>query len=81
MNVSAKNTGEIIAASVAGAVAYDNKKPNVKNKAGSTGFHAVEDGDEDGIELEDLVNDMDDADENTPLLSQETDRHIGGGSK
>lgn len=81
VNVSAKNTGEIIAASVAGAVAYDNKKPNVKNKAGSTGFHAVEDGDKDGIELEDLVNDMDDADENTPLLSQETDRHIGGGSK
>ena len=78
VNVSAKNTGEIIAASVAGAVAYDNKKPNVKNKAGSTGFHAVEDGDKDGIELEDLVNDMDDADENTPLLSQETDRHIGG---
>lgn len=81
VNVSAKNTGEIIAASVAGAVAYDNKSPNVKNKAGSTGFHAVEDGDKDGIELEDLVNDMDDADENTPLLSQETDRHIGGGSK
>lgn len=78
VNVSAKNTGEIIAASVAGAVAYDNKKPNVKNKAGSTGFHAVEDGDKDGIELEDLVNDMDDADENTPLLSQETDQHIGG---
>lgn len=77
VNVSAKNTGEIIAASVAGAVAYDNKSPNVKNKAGSTGFHAVEDGDEDGIELEDFVNDMDDADENTPLLSQETDRHIG----
>lgn len=81
VNVSAKNTGEIIAASVAGAVAYDNKSPNVKNKAGSTGFHAVEDGDEDGIELDDLVNDMDDADENTPLLGQETDRHIGGGSK
>lgn len=78
VNVSAKNTGEIIAASVAGVVAYDNKSPNVKNKAGSTGFHAVEDGDKDGIELEDLVNDMDDADENTPLLSQETDRHIGG---
>lgn len=81
VNVSAKNMGEIIAASVAGAVAYDNKKPNVKNKAGSTGFHAVEDGDKDGIELEDLVNDMDDADENTPLLSQETDQHIGGGSQ
>ena len=76
VNVSAKNTGEIIAASVAGAVAYDNKKPNVKNKAGSTGFHAVEDGDKDGIELEDLVNDMDDADENTPLLGQEADQHI-----
>ncbi|MEE1375871.1 MAG: leukotoxin LktA family filamentous adhesin [Dialister sp.] len=76
VNVSAKNTGEIIAASVAGAVAYDNKKPNVKNKAGSTGFHAVEDGDEDGIELEDLVNDMDDADENAPLLGQEADQHI-----
>lgn len=76
VNVSAKNTGEIIAASVAGAVAYDNKSPNVKNKAGSTGFHAVEDGDKDGIELEDLVNDMDDADENTPLLGQEADQHI-----
>lgn len=76
VNVSAKNTGEIIAASVAGAVAYDNKKPNVKNKAGSTGFHAVEDGDEDGVELEDFVNDMDDADENAPLLGQEADQHI-----
>ena len=76
VNVSAKNTGEIIAASVAGAVAYDNKSPNVKNKAGSTGFHAVEDGDEDGIELEDFVNDMDDADENAPLLGQEADQHI-----
>lgn len=76
VDVSSKNTGEIIAASVAGAVAYDNKKPNVKNKAGSTGFHAVEDGDEDGIELEDFVNDMDDADENAPLLGQEADQHI-----
>ena len=76
VNVSAKNTGEIIAASVAGAVAYDNKKPNVKNKAGSTGFHAVEDGDEDGVELDDFVNDMDDADENAPLLGQEADQHI-----
>lgn len=76
VNVSAKNTGEIIAASVAGAVAYDNKSPNVKNKAGSTGFHAVEDGDKDGIELEDFVNDMDDADENAPLLGQEADDHI-----
>lgn len=76
VNVSAKNTGEIIAASVAGAVAYDNKKPNVKNKAGSTGFHAVEDGDEDGMELEDFVHDMDDADENAPLLGQEADQHI-----
>lgn len=76
VNVSAKNTGEIIAASVAGAVDYDNKSPNVKNKAGSTGFHAVEDGDKDGIELEDLVNDMDDADENAPLLGQEADQHI-----
>ena len=76
VNVSAKNTGEIIAASVAGAVAYDNKSPNVKNKAGSTSFHAVEDGDKDGIELEDFVNDMDDADENAPLLGQEADQHI-----
>ena len=76
VNVSAKNTGEIIAASVAGAVAYDNKSPNVKNKTGSTGFHAVEDGDKDGIELEDFVNDMDDADENAPLLGQEADQHI-----
>ena len=76
VDVSAKNTGEIIAASVAGAVAYDNKSPNVKNKAGSTGFHAVEDGDEDGIELEDFVNDMEDADEHTPLLGEEADQHI-----
>ena len=76
VNVSAKNTGEIIAVSVAGAVAYDNKSPDVKNKAGSTGFHAVEDGDEDGIELDDFVNDMDDADENAPLLGQEADQHI-----
>lgn len=76
VNISAKNTGEIIAASVAGAVAYDNKSPNVKNKAGSTGFHAVEDCDEDGIELDDFVNDMDDADENAPLLGQEADQHI-----
>ena len=59
VDVLAKNTGEIIAASVAGAVAYDNKSPNVKNKAGSTGFHAVEDGDEDGIELVDFAGDMD----------------------
>ena len=76
VDVLAKNTGEIIAASVAGAVAYDNKSPNVKNKAGSTGFHAVEEDDEDGIELDDFVNDMDDADENTPLLGQEADQHI-----
>lgn len=76
VDVLAKNTGEIIAASVAGAVAYDNKASNVKNKAGSTGFHAVEDGDEDGIELDEFVNDMDDADENVPLLGQEADQHI-----
>lgn len=76
VDVSAKNTGEIIAASVAGAIAYDNKASNVKNKAGSTGFHAVEEGDEDGIELDEFVNDMDDADENVPLLGQEADQHI-----
>ncbi len=76
VDVLAKNAGEIIAASVAGAVAYDNKASNVKNKAGSTGFHAVEDGDEDGIELDEFVNDMDDADENAPLLGQEADQHI-----
>lgn len=78
VDVSAKNTGEIIAASVAGAVAYDNKTPNVKNKAGSTGFHAVEDGDEDGIELEDFAGALDDrrSDERTPLLSQAADDNI-----
>ena len=76
VDVLAKNTGEIIAASVAGAVAYDNKASNVKNKAGSTGFHAVEEGDEDGIELDEFVNDMDDADENAPFLGQEADQHI-----
>lgn len=78
VDVSAKNTGEIIAASVAGAVAYDNKTPNVKNKAGSTGYHAVEDGDEDGIELEDFAGALDDrrSDERTPLLSQAADDNI-----
>lgn len=74
VDVLAKNTGEIIAVSVAGAVAYDNKSPNVKNKAGSTGFHAVEEGDQDGGSLEELVGDMDD--ENAPLLSGEADQHI-----
>ena len=59
VDVLAKNTGEIIAASVAGAAAYDNKASNVKNKAGSTGFHAVEEDDEDGIELVDFAGDMD----------------------
>ena len=76
VDVLAKNTGEIIAASVAGAVAYDKKASNVKNRAGSTGFHAVEEGDEDGIELDEFVNDMDDADENAPLLGHEADQHI-----
>ena len=59
VDVLAKNAGEIIAASVAGAAAYDNKASNVKNKAGSTGFHAVEEDDEDGIELVDFAGDMD----------------------
>ncbi len=81
VNVSAKNTGEIIAASVAGAVAYDNKKPNVKNKAGSTGFHAVEDGDEDGIELVDFAGDMDNRRNQSSAggagnLAQEADANI-----
>lgn len=81
VNVSAKNAGEIIAASVAGAVAYDNKKPNVKNKAGSTGFHAVEDGDEDGIELVDFAGDMDNRRDRADAggagnLAQEADANI-----
>lgn len=81
VNVSAKNTGEIIAASVAGAVAYDNKSPNVKNKAGSTGFHAVEDGDEDGIELVDFAGDMDNRRNQSSAggagnLAQEADANI-----
>lgn len=81
VDVSAKNTGEIIAASVAGAVAYDNKSPNVKNKAGSTGFHAVEDGDEDGIELVDFAGDMDNRRDRADAggagnLAQEADANI-----
>ena len=81
VDVLAKNTGEIIAASVAGAVAYDNKSPNVKNKAGSTGFHAVEDGDEDGIELVDFAGDMDNRRNQSNAggagnLAQAADAHI-----
>ncbi len=41
VEVSAKNTGEIIAASMAGAVAYDDKTSSV-NGAGSSGFHTPE---------------------------------------
>ena len=81
VDVQAKNTGEIIAASVAGAVAYDNKSPNVKNKAGSTGFHAVEEDDEDGIELVDFAGDMDNRRNQSSAggagnLAQAADAHI-----
>ena len=81
VDVLAKNTGEIIAASVAGAAAYDNKASNVKNKAGSTGFHAVEDGDEDGIELVDFAGDMDNRRNQSNAggagnLAQAADAHI-----
>ena len=81
VNVFAKNTGEIIAASVAGAAAYDNKASNVKNKAGSTGFHAVEEDDEDGIELVDFAGDMDNRRNQSNAggagnLAQAADAHI-----
>ena len=81
VDVLAKNTGEIIAASVAGAAAYDNKSPNVKNKAGSTGFHAVEEDDEDGIELVDFAGDMDNRRNQSSAggagnLAQAADAHI-----
>ena len=81
VDVLAKNTGEIIAASVAGAVAYDNKSPNVKNKAGSTGFHAIEEDDEDGIELVDFAGDMDNRRNQSNAggagnLAQAADAHI-----
>lgn len=81
VDVLAKNTGEIIAASVAGAAAYDNKASNVKNKAGSTGFHAVEEGDEDGIELVDFAGDMDNRRNQSNAggagnLAQAADAHI-----
>ena len=81
VDVLAKNTGEIIAASVAGAVAYDNKASNVKNKAGSTGFHAVEEDDEDGIELVDFAGDMDNRRNQSSAggagnLAQAADAHI-----
>ena len=81
VDVLAKNTGEIIAASVAGAAAYDNKASNVKNKAGSTGFHAVEEDDEDGIELVDFAGDMDNRRNQSSAggagnLAQAADAHI-----
>ena len=81
VDVLAKNTGEIIAASVAGAAAYDNKASNVKNKAGSTGFHAVEEDDEDGIELVDFAGDMDNRRNQSNAggagnLAQAADAHI-----
>ena len=68
VDVQAKNTGEIIAASVAGAVAYDSKttKASSGNGAGSSGFHAVESGDSDSGSLEELVDSM--AGEKTTLL-------------
>ena len=76
VGVDAKNTGEIIAASVAGAVTYDQKAKTPKKKAravarapaaeetdtgngaGSTGFHAVEDGDVGSDTLTDFVDSM-----------------------
>ena len=81
VDVLAKNTGEIIAASVAGAAAYDNKASSVKNKAGSTGFHAVEEDDEDGIELVDFAGDMDNRRNQSNAggagnLAQAADAHI-----
>ena len=81
VDVLAKNTGEIIAASVAGAAAYDNKASNVKNKAGSTGFHAVEEDDEDGIKLVDFAGDMDNRRNQSSAggagnLAQAADAHI-----
>ena len=81
VDVLAKNTGEIIAASVAGAATYDNKASNVKNKAGSTGFHAVEEDDEDGIELVDFAGDMDNRRNQSSAggagnLAQAADAHI-----
>ena len=60
VEVQAKNTGEIIAASVAGAVAYDSKTTRLAavNGAGSSGFHGVESGDSGTASLEDLVDSM-----------------------
>ena len=65
VKAEAKNTGEIIAASVAGAVTYDSKQPDVDNMAGSTGFHAPDDDDDDsegtveeGFGLGDLANEI-----------------------
>lgn len=39
VSVSAENGGEIVNVTAAGAVTYDNKKPDVPNGAGSSGFH------------------------------------------
>ncbi len=64
-DVNAKNTGSIIAVSVAGAVTYNNNRPqeNIENDAGSVGIHfADEDGNDQAMELGDILEDFDGSD-------------------
>ncbi len=59
-DVTAKNTGSIVAVSVAGAVTYDAPQDNIDNDAGSVGLHfADEEGNDQAMELEDIYNDFD----------------------
>ncbi|WP_299145063.1 leukotoxin LktA family filamentous adhesin [uncultured Dialister sp.] len=69
MTVHAENTGEIIAASAAGAVTYEGKGTSAVNGGGSSGFHTpdAEEESEDGGGLEGLADSM--AGETTNLAS------------
>lgn len=69
MTVHAENTGEIIAASAAGAVTYEGKGTSAVNGGGSSGFHTpdAEEGAEEGGGLEGLADSM--AGETTNLAS------------
>ena len=93
VGVDAQNTGEIIAASVAGAVTYDKKGDTPKkarrmarapaaeetesgNGAGSTGFHAVEEGDTDSETLTDFVDSMIGEGQEAKEIMEESDEVI-----
>ncbi len=70
-DVNAKNSGSIVAVSVAGAVTYDVPQRDVENDAGSVGIHfADEDGNDQGMELEDLYSSFDSGSEGGSALSR-----------